>query len=119
MKRSTIASACRLRPAAALFSKRGGLIVRRHHNGTRVESEEPNAKSTGEDQTERQGEGSGEPLEGESRHGAQAIIAAIYAWVSTEKQDYTGQLADLKAFAKRNEWTVAEYFEKESAKVGS
>jgi DNA invertase Pin-like site-specific DNA recombinase len=47
------------------------------------------------------------------------VIAAIYARVSTEKQDYTGQIADLKAFAKRNEWTVAEYFEKESAKVGS
>jgi putative DNA-invertase from lambdoid prophage Rac len=47
------------------------------------------------------------------------MIAAIYAPVSTEKQDYTGQIADLKAFAKRNEWTVAEYFEKESAKVGS
>jgi putative DNA-invertase from lambdoid prophage Rac len=47
------------------------------------------------------------------------VIAAIYARVSTEKQDYTGQIAELRDYARRNEWTVTEYFEKESAMVGS
>jgi putative DNA-invertase from lambdoid prophage Rac len=45
--------------------------------------------------------------------------AAIYARVSTEKQDYSGQIAELKAYAERDGWTILEYFEKESAKVGS
>ena len=47
------------------------------------------------------------------------MTAAIYARVSTEKQDYSGQIAELRDYARRNDWTVVEYFEKESAKIGS
>lgn len=47
------------------------------------------------------------------------MTAAIYGRVSTVKQDYALQVAELKNYAGRMGWTPVEYLEKESAKTGS
>jgi putative DNA-invertase from lambdoid prophage Rac len=44
---------------------------------------------------------------------------AIYARVSSDGQDYEDQLAELRAFAKRQQWEVVEYLEKLSGKEGN
>lgn len=40
---------------------------------------------------------------------------ALYVRVSTDKQDYSMQLHDLKKYAERQGWTATEYAEKESS----
>ena len=44
---------------------------------------------------------------------------AIYARVSSDGQDYDDQLAELRAFAKRQQWEAVEYLEKLSGKEGN
>src|SRR5579862_796117 len=44
---------------------------------------------------------------------------AIYARVSSDGQDYEDQLAELRAFAKRQQWETVEYLEKLSGKEGN
>ncbi len=44
---------------------------------------------------------------------------AIYARVSTDSQDYSRQVEELKSYVARQGWECAEYLEKESAKTGS
>lgn len=44
---------------------------------------------------------------------------AIYGRVSTDHQDYAGQVEELRNYAARQGWTATEYLEKESAKSGS
>jgi DNA invertase Pin-like site-specific DNA recombinase len=45
------------------------------------------------------------------------MTAAIYARVSTEDQDCSLQLAELRAVAQRNGWDAVEYIEKASGKA--
>jgi putative DNA-invertase from lambdoid prophage Rac len=43
------------------------------------------------------------------------MIAAIYARVSTKKQEYEMQLTELREYAKRMDWQTVEYSEKASS----
>lgn len=45
--------------------------------------------------------------------------AAIYARVSTEDQDCSMQLTELRGYVERNGWQAVEYIEKASGKAGS
>ena len=45
--------------------------------------------------------------------------AAIYARVSTERQDHALQVTEMRAYASRSGWEVHEYLEKASGKAGS
>ncbi len=47
------------------------------------------------------------------------MTCAIYARVSTDSQDYSRQVEELRAYVARQGWECAEYLEKESAKIGS
>ena len=49
----------------------------------------------------------------------ESLRVAIYARVSTEKQDFAGQVEELRTYAQRAGWEATEYLEKESAKAGS
>ena len=46
------------------------------------------------------------------------MTAAIYARVSTEDQDYQGQLDEARSYVKRQGWHAVEYLEKLSGKEG-
>jgi DNA invertase Pin-like site-specific DNA recombinase len=47
------------------------------------------------------------------------MTAAIYARVSTEDQDCSMQLSELRGYCERSGWPVVEYIEKASGKAGS
>jgi putative DNA-invertase from lambdoid prophage Rac len=47
------------------------------------------------------------------------MTAAIYARVSTEDQDCSMQLTELRAFCQRSGWEISEYIEKASGKAGA